>query len=137
MAEQVSFLLLLLSQCCSKGKIYCICINRGRDWSSWDWAKARNWPFRACWRDIFWYLWQISASQWTLFGQLLHINRESFSSLGLFRVFFIITCAHLTYAFLCLTELWCDNTLWVHCHGCTQHVYLDYREGKKYNPYSG
>lgn len=131
--KQVSFLFLLLSQCCSEGKIYCVCVNGGRNWSSWEWAKARNWPFRACWRYIFWYLWQIWASQWTLFGQLLHINCESCSSLDLYCQFFIINNAHLIKAFLWSTELWCHNTLWVHCLGCTEHVYIDNREGKKFN----
>lgn len=73
---QVPILLFIFSQCCPKGKIYCICISRGRDRSASDWTEARNWPSRTCWRDIFWYVWQIWASQWTIFGQLLYFNCE-------------------------------------------------------------
>lgn len=28
------------------------------------------------------------------------------------------------------SELWCHNTLWVNCHGCTEHVYHDNWKGK-------
>ena len=74
--EQVPFLLFLYPQCCSKGKIHCICINRGRDWSSWIWIETWNWPPRSCWWDILRYLWQIWTSQWTFFGQLLYFDSE-------------------------------------------------------------
>lgn len=73
---QVPILLFVYSQCCSKGKIYCICINWGRDRSAGNWTETWNWPSRTCWWDIFWYLWQIWTGQWTHFGQLLCINSE-------------------------------------------------------------
>lgn len=77
--EQVSFLLFLLSQCRSKGQIHCICINRCRDWSSWDWTKAWNRSFRSSGWNILWHLWQIWTCQWTVFGQLLYLNGEYIS----------------------------------------------------------
>lgn len=70
---QVSLLLFLLPQCCSKGEIYCICIDRSRVRPAWNRTKARTWSSRASRWDILWYLWQIWTSQRTLSGQLFYI----------------------------------------------------------------
>jgi hypothetical protein len=31
----------------------------------------------------------------------------------------LLQCITLTYLQSAFTELWCYNTLWIHCYGCT------------------
>ena len=84
-------ILLLLSRylfCCSyshnvapKGKFIAFVSTEAETDHPGTELKGRNWPSRACWWDILWYLWQIRTSQWTNLGQLLYINCKLISTI--------------------------------------------------------
>jgi len=117
---QVPILLLIYSQCCSKGEIYCIRIIRGRDRSASNWTKTWNWSSRTCWWDIFWHLWQIWTGQWTDFGQLLYINGELLSLENICAVccWYRLTVTHLKLVYRVMMLLLTLSRLWMTFSTC-------------------
>lgn len=127
---QVCILLLLFPQRRSKREIYCICLNRSRNWSPRDWTKARYWSSWACRWDFLRDLRQIRTSKRAFSGQLFHINSKL-----LWMLFwsFLHSWADLK---LQMSELWCHNSLRVHCLRCAEYVYIDHRKGENQFQYT-